>query len=505
MAGATAVSRLLGFVRVLVVAAVLGTTYLGNTFLAANAVSNVLFELLAAGALSAVLVPAFVSRLEADDLPGAERLAGGILGLSLGALALVSVAGMVGSGVLARILTSGAGDPAIVPAQRALAAFLLVFFVPQVLCYAFGAVATAVLHARRRFVVTAVAPMANSVVMIASLVVFAAVVGPDPGLDLDLRARLLLVTAGTGGVLAFVGVLVVAVARSGFRLRPHWGARDPEVRRLLGHSTWGLLLNASAGALLGAALIAGNGVAGGVVAYQVAYVFFLAPYAILAQPISTTVLPELTGEADAGDWDAFGRSLRWSLGATLRLVVPATMALVVLAQPAMDVVTFGAARDGGPALIAAGLAALGLGLAPYACFMLLARACYALGDSRTPAIVAWVGAGVGVAVMFVGAAVTAGSAQVAVLGLGHSVAFAASTLILWVHMARRVGTRLMPREAPAVIASSVAIGGIAWLVFRVVDPTARPVTVLMLGLVGTLGLGAYVGVLRRVVGTERLG
>ena len=57
MGGATALSRACGFVRVLVIAAALGTTYLGNTFQATNSVSNVLFELLAAGALSAVLVP----------------------------------------------------------------------------------------------------------------------------------------------------------------------------------------------------------------------------------------------------------------------------------------------------------------------------------------------------------------------------------------------------------------------------------------------------------------
>ncbi|MGH9035553.1 MAG: murein biosynthesis integral membrane protein MurJ, partial [Acidimicrobiia bacterium] len=60
MGAATAISRVLGFGRVLVIAAVLGTTDLGNTFSASNSVSNVAFDLLAAGALSAVLVPAFV-------------------------------------------------------------------------------------------------------------------------------------------------------------------------------------------------------------------------------------------------------------------------------------------------------------------------------------------------------------------------------------------------------------------------------------------------------------
>ncbi len=67
MGAVTAVSAALGLVRVLVVAAVLGISFLGNAFQPANSVSNVLFELLAAGALSAVLVPTFVDLLDRED------------------------------------------------------------------------------------------------------------------------------------------------------------------------------------------------------------------------------------------------------------------------------------------------------------------------------------------------------------------------------------------------------------------------------------------------------
>jgi len=89
MGAATAVSRVLGFGRVLVIAAVLGTTDLGNTFSASNSVSNVLFDLLAAGALSAVLVPAFVELLDGRGKAGeseAEGLGGVLLGWALVAL-----------------------------------------------------------------------------------------------------------------------------------------------------------------------------------------------------------------------------------------------------------------------------------------------------------------------------------------------------------------------------------------------------------------------------------
>src|SRR5438046_6356692 len=94
MGRATAVSRVVGLLRVLVIAAVLGTTYLGNTFQASNSVSNVLFELLAAGALSAVLVPTFVDLFDRDDQEEAERLAGGLLGLAFIGLGAVVVLGI---------------------------------------------------------------------------------------------------------------------------------------------------------------------------------------------------------------------------------------------------------------------------------------------------------------------------------------------------------------------------------------------------------------------------
>ena len=79
MGAAAAVSRAFGGLRMVVIAAVLGTTYLGNTFQASNSVSNVLFELLAAGALSAVLVPTFVDHSGAARDDRAEELAGGLL------------------------------------------------------------------------------------------------------------------------------------------------------------------------------------------------------------------------------------------------------------------------------------------------------------------------------------------------------------------------------------------------------------------------------------------
>src|SRR5258705_5149816 len=94
MSVATFASRGVGFVKVWVIAAVLGATYLGNTYQASSSVSNVLFELIAAGALSAVLFPTFVDLFRGGDDAETDRLASGALGLALAIMAVGSVLGI---------------------------------------------------------------------------------------------------------------------------------------------------------------------------------------------------------------------------------------------------------------------------------------------------------------------------------------------------------------------------------------------------------------------------
>jgi putative peptidoglycan lipid II flippase len=491
MGVATAVSRAIGFARVLVIAAILGTTYLGNAFTSSNYVSNVLFELLAAGALSAVLVPTLVERLDHGDQPEAERLAGSVLGRALAGLGVVTVVGVVAAPWLARLLASGVDDPTIAGQQRELATFLLRFFVPQVLLYALGTVAIAVLYAKRRFVVTAIAPIGNTVMIIAGLVVFRVLTGGSTALELSSAEKLVLALSGTLGVAAFVAVPALALRRTGFRLRPRLGRGDPAVSRLLRLSGWAILQHAQIGLLLGAAIVLGNSVEGGTVAYQVAWVFFLAPYGVLAQPIHTAILPELSLDAARNDLDAFARSLRWSLDAMAMLVVPVSAAMIALARPGMIVVAFGEASENGVELLTAGVASLAIGLFPYGAFLLLARAYYALGDSRTPAIVAIATGVVGVVAMGVGALLTEGAARVAALGIGHTVAYVTGSVVLCIGLSRRTGHAVLPRALPRALAWSAVLGVVGWWVARTIDPAGRLENVALGAVIAIAGAALY--------------
>ncbi len=475
MGAATALSRLLGFGRVLVIAAILGTTDLGDIFSASNSVSNVLFDLLAAGALSAVLVPGFVELFErrvrtADS--GAEQLAGALLGWSLVVLGPVCLAGVLAAPALARVLTTGTADPAVAAGQQDLATFLLRLFIPQVLLYAIGAVSTAVLHAKRHFTVTAVAPIGNTVMMVLCLGTFRVLHGSGaPGLDLSLGERWALGAAGTLGVAAFVGIPAVALWRTGFRLRlgvPR-PASVPGLGPAVRLSGWAGLQHAGTAILLGAALLVGMGVSGGVVAYQVAFACFLVPYAVLALPLITAVLPELSGEASRGDLAAFGRSLRWTLDGMVNFVVPVSVAGVVLAPPVMEMLAFGQTSQGGGRLIGVGLAALAAGLLPYAAFLLFVRAHYALGEGRAPAVVALSSAGLGAVLMAAGGALAHGDAKLAVMGAAHSVAYLVGAVVLGVRLARRTGQPLLPTRLPRAAAVWLPLGAAVAAILHWVD------------------------------------
>ncbi len=492
---ATAISRAIGFVRILVIAAVLGTTFLGNTYSSSNSVSNVLFELLASGALSAVLVPTFVEFMDRGEQGEAEELAGRLLGIAMVALGVVAVIGMAAAPFIAKLLTSGVQNPHVAAQQRSLSTFLLYFFIPQIVLYALGAVAVAVLYAQRRLAVTGIAPVGLTIVVVAAMGAFRALAGSNPGLELTLAEKLTLALGGTLGVAAFVGIPAVALRRGGFRLVPRLGRPNAAVRRLLKLSGWAALQNSMVGALLLAAIVIGNRVEGGTVAYAVSSTFFLAPYAVLAQPIHTAIHPDLARQG--GDSEAFARSLRWALDSMAVLLVPVSAAMIGLALPIMRVAAFGhAQRAGGVGLLSAGLATFAVGLFTYSAFLLFVRAYYALGNGRTPAVVALVASTVGIGVTVGAGMVVHDAAIVAAIGLGHSLAYALGAIVLAVGLARRTGRSLLPASLAKSVLIAAPLGVLAWWVERSIAPSGRIATIAVLAGLTVVGGAVYLGGIR---------
>jgi putative peptidoglycan lipid II flippase len=325
--------------------------------------------------------------------------------------------------------------------------------------------------------------------------VFRILTGPNPTLALTETERLVLALGGMLGVIGFVGVPVIALRRTGFKLRPRLGRPDAELRQLLKLSTWAVLQHGGIGILLGAAIVMGNQVDGGVVAYQFAFVAIMAPYAIFAQPVQTTILPELSNDADRGDLKGFASQLRWALDNIALLIVPVSAAIVALALPAMRVIAVGQSK-GKAGLFAAALASLAVGLLPYSAFLLFARASYALGDSKTPAIIALVTSMIGAAAMIGVALVVHGEAVVAALGLGHSLAYALGAVVLGVILRRKLGHPIFPNALFRTVLIAGVIAVTVWIVEQELEPTRRFDAFVFLAVAGTISVVLYLAALR---------
>ena len=147
----TLLSRITGFVRNVVVVAVLGVTFLGNTYETANTVPNLLFELIAAGVLQAVLIPTLVKLAAAGEDDEAEHVARSVLGLAAAALAVLAGIGFLVAPWVMRLLMASVDDPRVRADEVRLGTILLWFFLPQVVLYASNTVATGVLNAKGKF------------------------------------------------------------------------------------------------------------------------------------------------------------------------------------------------------------------------------------------------------------------------------------------------------------------------------------------------------------------
>ncbi|MCU1496929.1 MAG: putative rane protein putative virulence factor [Acidimicrobiales bacterium] len=493
------VSRLTGFVRVVATASALGIAVLGDAYQRSNQVSNVLFELLAGGMLFSVLIPTFVDLFRVGDQRQARDLAGALATRGIAALGVLVVLGLAGGRQLMELLTAGA-DPTTRDAQVELGAFLLWFILPQLLLYAAGSVASALLQADRRFAATSIAPTCNNVVVTVTMVAFAVVHDPGRGLALTTGEKVLLGGGTLAGTVAMTVVPFLALHGASLGIRPRWRAPDVDLRPLARRGMWGAGHVGLNQVLILATVVLAGWVDGGVIAYQAAFTFFLLPHALLAHPIFTALFPRLSRHGAADDRTRFARDLSLGLRSMLLLVVPAAGLLAVAAPPALSIVRFGQLDERGTRLVAMVLAAYLLGLAGYSAFFLLTRASYALGDARRPTLVnLWVTAAA-VGAMVVATAVTEGTGLLVTFGVVHAITVTAGSLWLYGSLHRSIGEpvpvsgtlgRVAVGAAIATGSAFAVAAGIGW------SGTGRAVlAVVAATLVGAAAYGGSLAALR---------
>ena len=493
------VSRLTGFVRVVATGAALGIAALGDTYQSASVVSNVLFELLAGGLLFAVLVPAFVTRRADGDQAGARALAGVLVARAVVVLGAIVAVLLVASPWVARALLAAAPESTR-DQQVAVATVLLWFVLPQVVLYAVGAVVTALLQASHRFLAAAAAPIANNVVVTATMVVFAGLHGTGGGLMLTTGEKVVLGGGTLLGTMALSGVVLIEAIRADDtapRIRwrdPAAGPLGPLARRGL----WGAGHVGLNQLLILATVVVASRVAGGAIATTTALTFFLLPHAVLAHPVATTLSPRLAALGHAGDEAGFTAELGRGVRFLLVVLLPASALLAALARPGLQVLSgVGGFDERGVGLVAASLAGLATALAGYSSLHLLTRAAYALDDARTPTVIMGVATAAAVAAMAALAGIAEGRALLAGLGLVHGVAFTAAAVALGRRVQHRSGPvgglgAALARGAGAALAGGAA----AWAASAAVGSDGRASAVVG-GAAGlALGSGAVIVVLR---------
>jgi murein biosynthesis integral membrane protein MurJ len=448
----TAISRITGVARGIVIAAVLGATLFANTYQFTNSLPNLVFYGLLGGAmLSSLLIPTLVRHIDTGDRSGTERVAGGFLGIIALGAAVATPLAVLAAPLALRLAAPAAG-------QSRAGILLVVMLLPQIPLYGLVATAGAAMNAHGRFALAAAAPALENVGTVIVLALVAVLYPGIGGLQHAPTSALLLLGLGTtAAVGAHAALQWYGARRAGVRLRPRPGWRDPEVRRVLARALPSLAQAALAAVQLLILLIFANRVAGGVVAFQLALNFYFLPIALGATPVALSLAPRLSRMRATADRPAFHDTFVRGLVFALFIAVPAAAGYLAIAGPIAQAIAYGGfGTDTGTTLIATSLAALAVGILGETVFLVATYACYAREDTRTPMRAMVLQLGVCVA----GASVAPtmhGPAVLAVLGLAMSAGTLAGAGYLVYALLRGLGKGTESLARPVLRIVGVAI------------------------------------------------
>jgi putative peptidoglycan lipid II flippase len=431
----TLLARLAGFGRTLVFTNTVGAGSTGDTYLAANTVPNIVFEVVAGGALAGLVIPMLAGGIAVGDRDQVRRTASALLGWTLLILAPLALLTALLAQPIARLLL-GAGNEA----EVALTARFLLVFAPQVVLYGIGIVLTGILQAHRRFAGPALAPLLSSVVVAGAYLIFAAMDGSGQVAGLTRPVELVLGVGTTLGVVALSLSLLWPVRRLRLGLRPSLrfpvGAA-PRVRRL---ALAGVLTLAGQQLVAAVAIrLANDGAPDGTqVVYFAGMTLFLLPWAALAVPLATSAYPGLAERAESGDETGFQRALAPVAVLVVASAAVAAAVLVAVSGP-MARVFLGAGTDASVTALRSTIIAFAPGLVGYALVALLTRALYARGLWKAPTVCVVGGWLLAVVADVLLSSLLPAQDRGLALGAGHSIGVTMAGVGLLVAVARAAG------------------------------------------------------------------
>ena len=387
MAAATLASRLLGMVREMVYARFMGTTWVASAFLLAFQIPNLFRRLLGEGALTAAFIPIFKEKEKVHGENEMWRASNAVISALMVFTCVVVVVGMV---IVTVALAFGGhvdNDVTRFTGKTLLMLRLLRWMLPYLVLVCLAAVFMGILNARGHFFIPAMGATMLNVVMIASVIWLA----PRLGLQYPKGERL------PHQIYALaIGVLAAGAAQAAFQMptlwrdgfRYHWIPpwRDETVQRVIKQ-----MLPATIGvAAFQINVVLTQGLSYWVddyivASFQYAVRLMELPQGLFGISLATYLLPTLSGLAAEKNYDGFRAELRQGIGYLVFTNLLASALLVVLAEPIIRLLFERGKFDAtSTAQATLALECLAPGLVAFSVVNILARAFYAVGDTRTP-------------------------------------------------------------------------------------------------------------------------
>jgi len=453
--GLTMVSRILGFVREMIFARVMGASAAAEVFIWAFQLPNLLRRLLGEGAFSQGFVPLFARRIGKDgDLEDAKRFAEEVQAVFLPALILIT--GLFIVAMPAVVIAVASDRWTNDPDKFAFTVFLTQITFPYLIFISMVSLFSGILNSLSRFVAAAFAPALLNVALLGALLLV-----PQGGATTAVAMAWAVLV---GGVLQ-LALCIVATRRAGLTLKLRPPRMTPRVKELLI-----LILPATIGA-------------GGYYISQLFYAYFATrlpegsfvylsqadrlnqlPLALVGSAIGTAILPSISRHIGLGEERQAATVQGRATELAMLLTLPAAIALMVAAGPIMTVLfkggRFTAADAATSALV---LSILVSGLPAYVMIKVLAPGFYARKDMKTPVIITLVTLAMGVVANFI----WIDDVGIAILPLATSASAWLNAAALYVLLARRGHFRVegwLGKRLGKQLIAGLAMGATIWLV-----------------------------------------
>ena len=450
--GATSISRVLGFVRDILIASKFGTGIFAQAFVVAFRLPNLLRDMVAEGATDAAIVPILTEYRHTRTHEEYWEAARIILNLMLSVLIVLSVIGVIFAPIFVRVIAPGFMED---PDKFAMTVLLTRMVFPYILLAGLVAYSKGVLNSLNYFTTPAIATVILNITIISSLLFLTPIIG----------IKGLIVGVILGGIFEVL-IQVPQLRKRGFVFKKEFHFRHPLVNRI-----GKLLLPRAVGTavyqmsvfidtiLASLSWVVG---AGGVAALYFSTRLVQLPLAIFGISLATAALPKMTKEVAENDMVALKETVSFSLRTVFAVMVPATVGLMVLANPIVRILFQRGEFDSySTAITVNALFFYSIGLFAYAGVKILVSTFYSMGDTRTPVRAAGISLGINVVLNLI----LMWPLKVGGLALATSIAAISNFSILYVLLNRRIGdigTKEIVTSFIKIIFSGICMGFFAY-------------------------------------------